>query len=142
MASCFDVAAYILEKIGPLTTLKLQKLVYYSQAWALVWDEEPLFSEHIEAWANGPVVPALFVKHRGMFRIKDLSEGDSSQLTDSERETIQSVLDTYGDKTAQWLVALTHLEDPWVNARGGCPDGNLCSTVITHAAMAEYYSGL
>ena len=36
----FDVAAYILEKIGSMTTMKLQKLVYYSQAWSLVWDGE------------------------------------------------------------------------------------------------------
>ena len=43
MASVFDVAAYILEKQGEMTTLKLQKLVYYSQAWSLVWDEKPLF---------------------------------------------------------------------------------------------------
>ena len=41
----FDVAAYILEKIGSMTTMKLQKLVYYSQAWSLVWDEKRLFEE-------------------------------------------------------------------------------------------------
>ena len=37
----FDVAAYILQKTGSMTTMKLQKLVYYSQAWSLVWDEKP-----------------------------------------------------------------------------------------------------
>ena len=37
MASVYDVAAYILEKQGAMTTWKLQKLVYYSQAWSLVW---------------------------------------------------------------------------------------------------------
>ena len=34
------------------TSWKLQKLVYYCQAWSLVWDEEPLFEARIEAWAN------------------------------------------------------------------------------------------
>ena len=34
MASVFDAAAYILEKKGEMTTLKLQKLVYYAQAWS------------------------------------------------------------------------------------------------------------
>ena len=57
--SVFDVAAYILDKLGPISTIKLQKLVYYCQAWSLVWDEEPLFSERIEAWVNGPVVREL-----------------------------------------------------------------------------------
>ena len=43
MATVFDVARYILEKYGPLSAMKLQKMVYYSQAWSLVWDDAPLF---------------------------------------------------------------------------------------------------
>lgn len=64
MASVFDVAAYILERQGPMTTWKLQKLVY-CQAWSLVWDDDVLFPEEIEAWANGPVVRELYNAHRG-----------------------------------------------------------------------------
>ncbi len=52
-----SVAAYILSQHGKLSAMKLQKLVYYCQAWSLVWDEAPLFQEQIQAWANGPVVP-------------------------------------------------------------------------------------
>ena len=43
MATVFDVAAYILAKRGEMTAWKLQKLVYYSQAWSLVWDQRPIF---------------------------------------------------------------------------------------------------
>ena len=57
--SVLDVAASILKQHGPMSTWKLQKLCYYSQAWSLVWDEEPLFSEDIQAWAHGPVIPKL-----------------------------------------------------------------------------------
>ena len=60
MADVFDVAKYILEKQGSMTTMKLQKLVYYSQAWSIVWDEKPIFAERIEAWASGPVVRELW----------------------------------------------------------------------------------
>jgi len=49
--SVHDVAAYILKKQGEMSAMKLQKLVYYSQAWSLVWDEKPLFRAQIEAWA-------------------------------------------------------------------------------------------
>ena len=52
-----------------MTALKLQKLVYYAQAWSLVWDEEPLFPDPIEAWANGPVVYELYKRHRGIFKV-------------------------------------------------------------------------
>ncbi|WP_412693926.1 type II toxin-antitoxin system antitoxin SocA domain-containing protein [Clostridium sp. AF22-10] len=64
MANVFDTAKYILEKSGSMSTMKLQKLCYYSQAWALVWDDAPLFNEDFQAWANGPVCPELFIKHR------------------------------------------------------------------------------
>ena len=59
MTSIFDVAAYVLDKLGVMTTMKLEKLCYYSQAWSLVWDERRLFPERFEAWANGPVGPDL-----------------------------------------------------------------------------------
>lgn len=53
-----NVARYILERQeGRVSTMKLQKLVYYAQAWNLVWDEKPLFNSRIEAWANGPITP-------------------------------------------------------------------------------------
>ena len=42
MGSVFDTAKYILEKCGTMSTMKLQKLCYYSQAWSLVWDDAPL----------------------------------------------------------------------------------------------------
>ena len=68
MANVNDVARYILERQGEnLSTMKLQKLVYYAQAWSLVWDEKPLFSSRFEAWANGPVCRELYNQHRGHF---------------------------------------------------------------------------
>ncbi|MCG7276629.1 Panacea domain-containing protein [Corynebacterium singulare] len=50
MARVNDVARYILENVDSgVSTMKLQKLVYYAQAWSLVWDEKPLFNSRIEA---------------------------------------------------------------------------------------------
>ena len=65
MATVFDVAKYILEQLGPLSTMKLQKLCYYAQAWSLAWDEEPLFPHEFEAWVNGPVCRELFIAIKG-----------------------------------------------------------------------------
>lgn len=143
MATVHDVAAYILQQKGPMTAMKLQKLVYYSQAWSLVWDEQPLFQEWIEAWANGPVVPELYRAHRGEFKISPpWRKGDPEALTPSERETVDAVLDHYGDKSSQWLSELTHKEQPWRSARKGLPAGTRGSEIITHASMVEYYESL
>ncbi len=142
MATVHDVAAYILQKQGELTAMKLQKLVYYSQAWSLVWDEEPLFAERLEAWANGPVVPDLYREHKGLFKVRSWSKGDPNALNSQQRETVDAVLGYYGDRTSQWLSDLTHQEAPWLGARKGLGPGDRGSQEISHAAMAEYYGSL
>jgi uncharacterized phage-associated protein len=142
MANVYDVAAYILEKMGALPAMKLQKLVYYSQAWSLVWDDAPLFSESVEAWANGPVIPALYNSHQGEFQVSQLREGNSSNLSQTQRETIDEVIGFYGKHSSQWLSDLTHTEDPWIDARKGLAPRERGDREITHAAMAEYYSSL
>lgn len=137
-----DVAAYILRKVGQTTAMKLQKLVYYSQAWSLVWDDRSLFAERIEAWANGPVVRALYESHRGQFTVSSLEPGDPDNLDIVARDTIDAVLKFYGDKPAQWLSDLTHGEAPWKEARGDLAPGAPCSNEITPSSMVEYYSAL
>lgn len=147
MATAHDVARYILQNLGrPVAAVRLQKLVYYAQAWHLVWDEQPLFDDRIEAWANGPVVRALYATHRGKFsvRAEDFPSGDPEALTASERESVDAVLGYYGDYTAHQLSELTHREDPWREARSkaGLLQGERGEALITHVAMVEYYDGL
>lgn len=144
MISVFDVADHILKECGEMPALKLQKLIYYSQAWSLVWDESPLFNEDIEAWANGPVVRALYTSHRQNYFANrtQVENGNFKHLNKDQRETVDAVLHYYGDKSSQWLSDLTHMEDPWIKAREGLDPGERGDKVITHAAMADYYTGL
>lgn len=143
MATVFDAAKYILAKCGALSTMKLQKLCYYAQAWSLVWDDQPLFDEEFEAWRNGPVCRELFQATKGKFSVTAEDEdGDFNKLTDNQKDTIDKVLETYGDKSAQWLSQLTHIEDPWNEARRGLPDGIGTDFVISKESMAIYYGGL
>ena len=145
MATIFDVADYILDRCGSMTTMKLQKLCYYSQAWSLVWEEVPIFDEDFEAWANGPVCRRLFETHRGIFRLdKDFFRryGSRDNLTDAERGTIDSVIEYYGDWEPQELSQLTLMENPWIKAREGVSTGENCGKVIDKESMQQYYSGL
>ena len=144
--SVFSVANYILKKAGPMTTMKLQKLCFYAQAWSLAWDEQPLFDEDFQAWANGPVCPSLFDTHRGQFYVtSDYCEqvrNSENNFTDEQKETIDKVLEYYGDKSPQWLSNLTHSELPWIYARGNTPVGAQCREIITKESMQQYYGGL
>jgi len=143
MATAHDVADFILAKLGAMSAMKLQKLVYYSQAWHLTWAETPLFENQIQAWANGPVVPALYQAHKGKFLLEPgFFGGKPDALSDDERDTVERVLAAYGDKSPQWLSDLTHAESPWRDARAGIPDGDRGETPIGHDAMVEYYSSL
>ena len=142
MVNVYDVAEFILRKCGSMTAMKLQKLVYYCQAWSLVWDEKPLFPEKIEAWANGPVVRELFKLHQGAFKVTSIPSGRPEKLNKEQKETILAVLDYYCKKTSQWLSDLTHMEDPWRKARKGISEKERANRVISHASMIEYYSSL
>jgi uncharacterized phage-associated protein len=142
MATVHDVAAYILRKQGPMSAMKLQKLVYYAQAWHLVWTESLLFEEPIYAWANGPVVKDLYVQHRGKFTVGVWPWGDPDKLSVKEKMSVDAVLDFYGDKSAHWLSELSHREAPWRYAREGLGAGERGSQEITQSSMFEYYDGL
>lgn len=142
--SAFDVAVYILKKHGPMSAMKLQKLLYYAQAWSLVWDDAKLFPEKIEAWSNGPVVRKLYSRHRGMFEVEEklFKPCAKSRLDRDQKETVDAVLEFYGNKSAQWLSDQTHSEDPWRKAREGLSDSERGDEAITLDSMSEYYSSL
>lgn len=144
MANVFDVAKYILHKKGEMSTWKLQKLCYYAQAWTLAWTGKPLFEEDFEAWRNGPVCRELFHEHKGLFTIKEaqLHKGDPGALTDDEKESVDTVLEGYGDMAPYELRNQTHIEDPWKNARGDLDPFAYCQTVIPKEVMGEYYGAL
>jgi uncharacterized phage-associated protein len=138
-----DVADYILKRRGGMTAMKLQKLVYYSQVWSLVWTERELFRERIEAWANGPVVPSLYRLHRGHFKIgPGFFEGEPNRLKEEQIDVIDRVLGFYGDKDPQWLSNLSHMELPWKNARNGLNAGEQGHNIISKEAIIEYYTSL
>ncbi|WP_103941873.1 Panacea domain-containing protein [Thermomonospora echinospora] len=118
MATIRDVAAYILQRRGPMTAMKLQKLCYYAYGYHLAWEERRLFDERFEAWANGPVSPELYRLHRGRLQLEagDIP-GDCDGLDAGERESVDLVLEGLGDYSAHQLSTMTHQEAPWVRAR-------------------------
>ena len=134
LANVFDVAKYILETRGKMSTMKLQKLCYYCQAWSLVWDDAELFPEEFQAWANGPVCRELYDITKGIFSVNANDEpGSSDNLSDNQKDTINIVLEHYAPHDAQWLSQLTHLEAPW---REGS------DRIISKESMSIYYGGL
>lgn len=143
MVSVFDVAKYILEKQGAMSTWKLQKLCYYAQAWHYTWTEQRLIKEEFQAWRNGPVCVELFKQHQGKFMIgADDIDGKTENLDEEEKTSVDVVLRDYGNMKPFELSALTHLENPWREARGNLPEDAASNTVIRIEDMGKYYGSL
>jgi uncharacterized phage-associated protein len=100
-----------------LSNLKLQKLLYYAQGHHLGASGHVLFSDPVEAWDHGPVVPNVY------HQFKDFDSGlihldskDSFDFPDVDGDTTQFLIDiwdTYGGIAAWKLRDMTHGESPW-----------------------------
>lgn len=142
--SASDVALYILETEGQMGTMKLQKLVFYCQAYSLAWFKTPMFGDPVEAWINGPVIRSLWTLHKRLFsftaadlKAKD-PKADSSRLTSTDRRVVRSILNSVGALSGLDLRDRTHDEAPWTDAFDETEARH--STEITQQAMQEYYS--
>lgn len=145
--SAHKVARVILhvahERGLPITNLKLQKLLYYSQAWYLAILNKPLFHERIEAWVHGPVVPPVFGEYKAC-RWHPLSDPGETTIEEGDpawpiRAHIAEVMDAYANLTGPDLESLTHREDPWKKARNGIAQDASSNAIITHQSMIEFY---
>jgi uncharacterized phage-associated protein len=140
-----DIAEYFIfcstKSNKGISNKKLQKLVYYAQAWSLVFNGKPLFSEKIEAWIHGPAIPSLYRKYK-KFGFKPLqsqnSKFDPKSL--SSIEILDEVWRVYGKYDANYLEVLTHQEEPWINARDALEFEQSSSNEISHESMKTFYS--
>ncbi|MET0237521.1 MAG: type II toxin-antitoxin system antitoxin SocA domain-containing protein [Kibdelosporangium sp.] len=140
MAKVDDVAAAVLDRTGPVTSMKLQKLIYYCQAWHLVRTDKAMFDDRIEAWPQGPVVPSIYKKHRGRYTVTSWTSGDAGALDATERETFSWVMQKYSSLSAESLSRLTHIEPPWRIARGLSSPDEKSSEEISKPQLKYYYA--
>lgn len=143
MHKAIDIANFFIdmahsEEEGYITNLKVNKLLYFAQAWSLVRLGRPLFDERIEAWQYGPVVPNVYVAFKryggdgiaepdGAYSPENFSDDELQLLIDIQRE--------YGKYTASALVNITHEKgSPWWQVYHG--SGQTIST----ETMKDYFS--
>jgi uncharacterized phage-associated protein len=139
MANISDLAHAFLS-IEPMTNKKLQKLCFYAKAWYLALNDDNLISEDFEAWVHGPVCPSLYHEYKEYrFSKIPLFSGDADSIPEEFTSFAQMVFKAYGDLTGDQLEDVTHIEDPWKNARCGLKPWESCSTVITEQDMKDYY---
>lgn len=127
-----------------ITHLQLQKLLYYSQAWALILLNKPLFEEDFQAWAHGPVLRSVYDKYSGnrwnaLPPPQDTEEETIDEQTD---QLLEEVYRVYGKFSGKTLEQLTHREPPWVEARGNCAPEDRCDNVIPKNNIKKYFTAV
>ncbi len=136
------------ETQSPITNLKLQKLVYYAQAWTLALLDRELIQEDFQAWIHGPVIPSLYKDYCG-FGWKPILKEDLNaeafftlkQKFDSEvLKVLSDVTYEYFGMQAYELEKLTHNEDPWMLTRNGLSGDQPSDRIIQKQLIKDYYS--
>lgn len=120
-----DVAEYVItyseEKDYGISNLKLQKILYLIQAYSLIQTKKPCFSEDIEAWDFGPVIPEVYRKYKQFgstdiqvrcWNLEEIQKGFEKE----DRKRIEAVIDKFADFSAADLTILTQNQTPWNEA--------------------------
>lgn len=144
-----EVAHFFLSKIDieageVITPLKLQKLLYYAQAWFLALFARPLFNDAFEAWQHGPVIRKLYFHYKefGFNPLPKVEVLSNAIFTKEELFLLEMVNSVYGKYDAKFLERMSHAEKPWIDARRGCGDGDICDNIIPENEMHDYFAAI
>ncbi|MES2388130.1 MAG: type II toxin-antitoxin system antitoxin SocA domain-containing protein [Bacteroidota bacterium] len=127
-----------------MSPLKLQKLLYYAQAWHYTLFDEALIDEEFQAWKHGPVAISQYYRFADInYNAPILVEKYNPEIIDFPENVEKLLVDVnniYGEHQASYLEQLTHSEEPWITARAGLPSYESCSNVISLESMSRFYS--
>lgn len=144
MQNVLDISKYVIFKYWKagktITNLKLQKILYYIQGYALKRCNETAYSEAIYRWPYGPVVPESYFEY-SRFRSRPIEEPSDTEmelvLKKLKRDrAMVSIIDEVVEKSfpfsAGELVEKTHEELPWRSTGD--------SMIITISLMFMYFN--
>ena len=112
--SALDLSKYIVSKCVrencPVSNLQLQKILYYIQKEFLLHDRIA-FSDEIEAWQFGPVVPNVYYKFCGFGAMPITNDFEDISIKVTDRPTIDGIVEDKRLLDPWDLVADTHKPD-------------------------------
>lgn len=151
-----DVSRYIISYSNKMdygiSNLKLQKVLYFVQAYFLIQTGHPCFNEKIEAWDFGPVVPVAYKEFKkfagmdiptinyyivfnknGSLDVK-CAEFENDFISGEDRVLINKVVDKFSEYSSTDMVKLTQHQTPWIDAINSYQ-----SNEITNKSIFEYF---
>lgn len=126
-----------------LDALKLQKLLYYTKAWGLVFNEgDQIFPDEFQAWTHGPANPKVYQAFKGFdFNAPhpEYINMNFDIFSPKEKEALDMIWNIYGKFDGKYLELLTHEEDPWLKARQGLDVASASQNIISDDSMKTFY---
>jgi len=145
MTTADAVADYLIalahQRGESLNNLKLQKLLYYAQAWHLALHDEPLFPEKFQAWATGPVIPVIYWRFDD-FGIRDIELERTPEIPEELEPLLSEVVELYAPFDEYKLASMTYRESPWMTAHRGYDLGDPCDVELDENEMRSYFKHL
>jgi len=147
--TAIELADWFLRKVNrpagdTINLMKLQALLYFSEAWSLAVFERELFAEEIQAWDHGPVVYSVWDK-LSLKGWNDLAADELNSPGELDAETealLNDVFQAYGEFPTQELDKMVQKDTPWKEARQGLPPWDLTKRAISKATMTKFYMEL
>lgn len=118
----------------PMSAYKLQKLLYYTQAWSLAERDRPAFREPLKAWKDGPVAPGVYRRFQQSYYVHQFIPKDP-HLSEEDKAHAEAVWLLYRERDGDELSEMTHHEQPWIEARRGLRDDEHGNKTIDHELM-------
>ena len=141
MYNAIDIARYVIyychQNSYSISNLKLQKLLYFIQAYFLIEKDEECFTDDIEAWDFGPVIPNVYHEYK-MYGSTNIPNQKIYEELDIDTKTgkvdfvkkeinydticyadtclINSLLNRFGDCSSTYLTQVTINQKPWISA--------------------------
>lgn len=147
MTTAAKITDYLINKGikdgNPVTNKRLQKLLYYIQAWHLAINKEPIFEDKIEAWIHGPAIRSIYEEYKSYVanpidRVSN--ENIATELGGGVTSFVDRIVGAYSKYDTATLEYMTHAEDPWQKARKGLELNESSNNEITQESMREYYT--
>ncbi len=147
MTTAAKIADYLICKSvkdkKSITNKRLQKLLYYVQAWHLAINKKPLFDDKIEAWIHGPAIRSVYEEYKSYVANpidKVLNVNIATELGIGTVKFVDRIVEAYSKYDTATLEFMTHAESPWQEARNGLEINESSNNEISQASMLSYYT--
>ena len=101
-----------------ISNLKLNLLLYFAQGECYAFTGEPMFSESLYAYGNGPISLDVYQSYCGYGAANIPKEKEVLVLSDTDTDLLNKVVDVYGSMNIWELSDISKAQSPWEFTNG------------------------